>query len=109
MREYRPPGSVRGASGNRRPYLDKVEIEGWRGAFLPGRLAQAGSPFNGFAEVGELCGDVGADGCLQRDYVVQNPEGVFAHFFAGEKLGQGRGEVQARLERVGWDSDAELS
>ena len=59
--------------------------------------------------MGELCGDVGADGCLQRDYVVQNPEGVFAHFFAGEKLGQGRGEVQARLERVGWDSDAELS
>ena len=85
------------------------QIEGWRGAFLPGRLAQAGSPFNGFAEVGELCGDVGADGCLQRDYVVQNPEGVFAHFFAGEKLGQSRGEVQARLERVGWDGDAELS
>ena len=22
VREYRPPGSVRGASGNRRPYLD---------------------------------------------------------------------------------------
>ena len=25
VREYRPPGSVRGALGNRRPYLDKVE------------------------------------------------------------------------------------
>src|ERR1017187_4673755 len=24
VREYRPPGSVRGASGNRRPYLDKI-------------------------------------------------------------------------------------
>jgi len=24
MREYRPPGSVRGALGNRRPYLDKA-------------------------------------------------------------------------------------
>jgi hypothetical protein len=23
VREYRPPGSVRGAPGNRRPYLDK--------------------------------------------------------------------------------------
>ena len=25
VREYRPPGSVRGAPGNRRPYLDKPE------------------------------------------------------------------------------------
>jgi hypothetical protein len=25
VREYRPPGSVRGAPGNRRPYLDKTE------------------------------------------------------------------------------------
>jgi len=25
VREYRPPGSVRGAPGNRRPYLDKWE------------------------------------------------------------------------------------
>jgi hypothetical protein len=25
VREYRPPGSVRGASGNRRPYLDNIE------------------------------------------------------------------------------------
>ena len=25
VREYRPPGSVRGAPGNRRPYLDNVE------------------------------------------------------------------------------------
>jgi hypothetical protein len=24
LREYRPPGSVRGASGNRRPYLDNL-------------------------------------------------------------------------------------
>jgi hypothetical protein len=24
VREYRPPGSVRGASGNRRPYLDML-------------------------------------------------------------------------------------
>ena len=28
VREYRPPGSVRGAPGNRCPYLDKAEI-GW--------------------------------------------------------------------------------
>src|ERR1035437_9414247 len=27
VREYRPPGSVRGALGNRRPYLDKAESE----------------------------------------------------------------------------------
>jgi hypothetical protein len=26
VREYRPPGSVRGAPGNRRPYLDKSEV-----------------------------------------------------------------------------------
>ena len=26
VREYRPPGSVRGAPGNRRPYLDKTEM-----------------------------------------------------------------------------------
>jgi len=26
VRENRPPGSVRGAPGNRRPYLDKVEM-----------------------------------------------------------------------------------
>jgi len=25
VREYRPPGSVRGASGNRRPYLDRKQ------------------------------------------------------------------------------------
>jgi hypothetical protein len=25
VREYRPPGSVRGASGNRRPYLDTAD------------------------------------------------------------------------------------
>ncbi len=25
VREYRPPGSVRGAPGNRRPYLDNAE------------------------------------------------------------------------------------
>jgi hypothetical protein len=24
VREYRPPGSVRGAPGNRRPYRDKI-------------------------------------------------------------------------------------
>ena len=30
VREYRPPGSVRGAPGNRRPYLDKAEIGGRR-------------------------------------------------------------------------------
>jgi hypothetical protein len=28
VREYRSPGSVRGAPGNRRPYLDKAEIRG---------------------------------------------------------------------------------
>jgi hypothetical protein len=28
VREYRPPGSVRGALGNRRPYLDKPETGG---------------------------------------------------------------------------------
>jgi hypothetical protein len=27
VREYRPPGSVRGAPGNRCPYLDKAEIK----------------------------------------------------------------------------------
>ncbi len=41
VREYRPPGSVRGAPGNRRPYLDNEE-RGFCGnylfrvAFLPG-------------------------------------------------------------------------
>ena len=29
VREYRPPGSVRGAPGNRCPYLDKVETGLW--------------------------------------------------------------------------------
>jgi hypothetical protein len=48
---------------------------------------QAGGPLGGFAEVGELGGDVGANGGLERDDVVQNTQGVFAHFFAGEKLG----------------------
>jgi hypothetical protein len=28
VREYRPPGSVRGAPGNRRPYLDNAECCG---------------------------------------------------------------------------------
>src|SRR5581483_1522220 len=27
VREYRPPGSVRGAPGNRRPYLDRKQRE----------------------------------------------------------------------------------
>src|ERR1035441_4749948 len=34
VREYRPPGSVRGAPGNRRPYLDKAQGEGRGGQRL---------------------------------------------------------------------------
>jgi hypothetical protein len=37
VREYRPPGSVRGAPGIRRPYLDKSEGGGRADAF---QLAQ---------------------------------------------------------------------
>src|SRR5216117_2317843 len=45
VREYRPPGSVRGASGNRRPYLDRKQ-SGWQklGAFY--RPASVNSVFS---------------------------------------------------------------
>lgn len=60
--------------------------------FLVGREAvwagQPGGPFGGFAEVGELGDDVGADGILEGDDFVQDPERVLAHFFAGEQFGQ---------------------
>ena len=38
VREYRPPGSVRGAPGNRRPYLDKAESRN--------RRAEGGGPIS---------------------------------------------------------------
>ena len=72
------------------------------------RLAEAGGPFDGFAEAGEFGGDIGADGGLERDDVVEDAEGVFAHFLAGEEFGQILGEVEAELERVGWDGDADV-
>jgi len=50
--------------------------------------------------VGQLGGDVGADGCLEGDDVVQNAEGVLARFFAGEELGRRCGEVEASLFRL---------
>ena len=69
---------------------------------------QAGGPFGGFAEMGQLGGDVGTDGGLERNDVVQDVEGVFAHVFAGEKSGQFLGEVEAELERVGRNGDADV-
>ena len=41
---------------------------------------QAGGQFDGFAEVGELGGGGGADGGPERDDLVQDMKGVFAHF-----------------------------
>ena len=70
--------------------------------------AQAGGPLGGFAEVREFCGDVGMNGYLERNDVVQDAEGVFAHFLAGEEFGQFFGEVEAELESVGRDSDADV-
>ena len=48
VREYRPPGSVRGAPGNRRPYLDNAEAESKAaqshlGANAEGRMQKAGA------------------------------------------------------------------
>ena len=40
MREYRPPGSVRGAPGNRRPYLDRLTLQG--GGSVNGSFLKAG-------------------------------------------------------------------
>jgi hypothetical protein len=45
------------------------------------------------AEVGEFGGDVGADAGVCGDVLVENSEGVFAHFFAGEKFREFVGEV----------------
>jgi hypothetical protein len=51
VREYRPPGSVRGALGNRRPYLGKAKIRaesalvylvGTKGRSIPQRKLKAG-------------------------------------------------------------------
>jgi hypothetical protein len=58
--------------------------------------------------VGELGGHVGADGGLEGDDVVQNTQGVFAHFFAGEKLAGFLGEVQAKLYGAGGNGDADV-
>ena len=60
-------------------------------------------PFGGLAEVGELGGDVGVDRGLEGDDVVQNAEGVLAHFFAGEEFGWFCSKVEAELKRVGRD------
>jgi len=70
--------------------------------------SEAGGPLGGFADVRKLGGDVGANGGLEGDDVVQDAEGVFAHFLAGEKLRQGRGEVEAELESVRRDRNADV-
>ena len=61
--------------------------------------AQPGGPFGGLAEVRQLGGDIGANGGMEGDGLFQAPEGVFAHFFAGEKFRRCLGEVQAELQR----------
>jgi hypothetical protein len=71
-------------------------------------MGQAGGPFDGFAEVGEFGGDVGADAGLEGDDVVQDAQGVLAHLFAGEELAGFLGEVQAKLYGVGRDGDADV-
>jgi hypothetical protein len=55
VRQYRPPGAVRGAPGNRRPYLDKKRPRTplLSSALLPSRrwkpkLARGGLPFQVF-------------------------------------------------------------
>jgi hypothetical protein len=67
-----------------------------------------GGPFGGFAEVGELGGDVGANGVLKRDDVVEDAEGVLAHFLASKEFGRGGGEVEAELDGAGRDGDADV-
>jgi hypothetical protein len=49
--------------------------------------------------VRQLGGDIGANGGMEGDGLFQAPEGVFAHFFAGEKFRRCLGEVQAELQR----------
>ena len=58
--------------------------------------------------MGELGGDVGADGGMNRDDVVQDAQGVLAHFGASEKFGHGLGKVKAKLQSMGWDGDADV-
>lgn len=69
----------------------------WQGAlyasFCEVWSFHAGGPFDGFAEVGDFGGDVGADSGLEWDDVVENSQSVLAHFLAGEKLAGCLGEV----------------
>jgi hypothetical protein len=58
--------------------------------------------------VGEFGGDVGADGGLEGDDVVEDAQGVFAHFFAGEEFRWRFGEVQTELNFFGGDRDADV-
>ncbi len=67
----------------------------------------AGGPFGGLAEERELGGDVGADGVLEGDDFVQDPESVLAHFFAGEDFGQVGRKVQSELHGPSRDGDAQ--
>lgn len=69
---------------------------------------QWGGPFDGGAEVGQLGGDVGAEAVVELPVFAQNTDGVFAHFLAGEKFGPGVGEVQAELDSLGGDRDANV-
>jgi hypothetical protein len=67
----------------------------WGGACGPG---EAAGPSGCASEVGELGGNVGADGGLKVDNVLQNAEGILAHFLASEELGWFECEVQAELD-----------
>ena len=58
--------------------------------------------------MGELGSDVGADGGLEGDDIVEDAEGVFSHFVAGEELGDLLGEIQAELHGVGGNGDANV-
>src|ERR1039458_4006 len=69
---------------------------------------QAGDPFGGLTEVGEFGGNVSENVRLTGDYLVQHPERILTHFFAGEKLAGLLGEVEAELDGTGGDGDADV-
>jgi hypothetical protein len=69
---------------------------------------QAGSPFGGLAEVGNLGGDIGANGGLEGDDIVQNAQSVLTHFFASKQFREPLGKVKTELNGVGWDGDTDV-
>lgn len=67
---------------------------------------QAGSPSDGLAKAGQFSGNIGEDGGLKWEDLVQDAESIFAHLFAREQLGRFGVKVQAELESVGRNGDA---